>query len=81
MTTPSIAPLHTADLSRLQSTALVGAGVILGRALVDPDGYVSDDDIATRLHELHATHDATHATHATHDATPDAPVSHLPKAV
>lgn len=52
MTHPSIPPLHVSELSHLQTFALWNVGAEAGRHLVDPDGYVTDDEVADRLRFL-----------------------------
>jgi hypothetical protein len=47
-------PLHIDDLSAFQRYALAGVSKIFGRNLIDFDGYVNDDDIATKLLALEA---------------------------
>jgi hypothetical protein len=49
VTTPILPPLHVTELSRLQANTLDVVGQNLGRSLLDPDGYVTDDSIAVDL--------------------------------
>lgn len=50
--THDVQPLHIDELSDIQRAALTVAAQLFGRPLVDPDGYVTSDEVSERLRTL-----------------------------